>query len=171
VDNPNGPRRSDEEEFARRWEELAGQLSHEMANDPATPPADDGGTSPWDADGKPRWGGGDRDNVSVTDAWEQAPDADQQGPRDWVQGPDPEEEDHYIPPEPEPIGASEPLLVLSWTAVGVALLGLMLLAVTHITVHWIVSRGLVVLLLAGLGTLVWRMPHRRENPHDPGARV
>ena len=155
MDHPNRP---DEEEFERRWEELANQLSAEIgaAAGRADPANDDEAAL---ASAPPDEGAG----------WVPGPDAHEYGPRDWEPADEPDE--HYVPPEPEPLSRSEPLLVLAWSAVGVALLGLAVLTVFHIAVHWTITRGLVVLLLAAFGVLIWRMPHRRENPDDPGARV
>jgi hypothetical protein len=90
------------------------------------------------------------------------------GPRDWGA---PEVEEHFEPPVPPPVTAAEPLLVLAWTASVIGLGGLALLVVFHLLVPWFVPRALGLLALAGVATLIWRMPHKRTDPDDPGAQV
>jgi hypothetical protein len=90
------------------------------------------------------------------------------GPRDWTA---PEDEEHFDPPEPPPVTAGEPLLVLAWVFTFVGLLGLALVVVLHLTVPWFVPRALGLLAAAGIAALIWRMPHKRTDPDDNGAQV
>lgn len=111
-----------------------------------------------------------------------APDREQLealfGPRDYTLGreleaePEPDEEPGFQPPEPPALAGGEPLVTLAWVGIVVPLV-LVLLYV----VFW---RGMPGLLLAlagaafvlSVGTLVWRMPGRRDpDDHDDGAVV
>ncbi|MDR0505046.1 MAG: hypothetical protein LBG70_04480 [Bifidobacteriaceae bacterium] len=159
--------RDDEQaQFDRRWAELAEQLTadglgdHRKETADPTPPrlapqVSPGTTSP-----------GLDQHVFAETSGLGAGD----GPRDWQVNEDLEEE-HFVPPQPPPIGRSEPLLVLAWVAVVGSALCLMIVGLTHWPIHWMVRNALVVALLGGIGLLVWRMPQQRENPEDNGAQV
>lgn len=103
------------------------------------------------------------------------------GPRDWPTTPGSEafEEaaSHFVPPDPGPLTGREPLTTLAWTIVVVVPLLVVLRVVVGAFVPdlalpgWLTpTAGLA--FLAGVGVLVWRMPHRRD-PDDsgPGAVV
>jgi hypothetical protein len=98
------------------------------------------------------------------------------GPRDYSLGGeielDPDEEARFSPPEPPALAGGDPLITLAWTGIAVPV-GLVLL-------YLVVWRGMpsIVLALAGVafvlsvGTLIWRMPGRRDaDDHDDGAVV
>jgi hypothetical protein len=103
------------------------------------------------------------------------------GPRDWPTTPETEAleeaEDHFVPPDPEPVAHRDPLLTLAWTVtvavpvltvVGVVV-GAMLPALS--VPGWVGPAGGGA-FLAALAVLVWRMPHRRDPEDDgPGAVV
>jgi hypothetical protein len=110
------------------------------------------------------------DLASGRDPWavSAGPDSPLGGPRDWDP---PEVEDHFSPPVAPPVTAGEPLLVIAWTATGLGLIGLALLVVLHPAVPWFLPRALALLAAAGIATLIWRMPHKRSDPDDPGAQV
>ncbi|MDR0432205.1 MAG: hypothetical protein LBH48_02680 [Bifidobacteriaceae bacterium] len=90
------------------------------------------------------------------------------GPRDWAEV---EDEGHFEPPEPPPVTAGEPLLVLAWAATFGGLLGLAAVVVFHLDVPWFVPRALGLLGAAGIATLIWRMPHKRSDSQGNGAQV
>jgi membrane protein implicated in regulation of membrane protease activity len=69
------------------------------------------------------------------------------------------------------VTSGEPLLVLAWLAAAAGLVGLALVVVTHWPVPWYVPRGLALLALAGIATLIWRMPHKRGDDDGNGAQV
>jgi len=104
-----------------------------------------------------------------------------QGPRDWPVTPEvealEETESHFTPPDPEPVLSRDPLLTLAWALV----VGVPVLVVLGVVVRAAVPvlripgwSGPVAgaLFLAGLGVLLWRMPHRRDpDDHGTGAVV
>lgn len=103
------------------------------------------------------------------------------GPRDWPTTPDvealEEAEDHFVPPEPEPVAHRSPLFTLSWTvAVAVPVLTVVGVVVTALVPDlpvpgWVGPAGGGA-FLAAIAVLVWRMPHRRDpEDTDPGAVV
>lgn len=104
------------------------------------------------------------------------------GPRDWPVTPEvealEEAEGHYAPPEPEPLlSDKDPLLTMAWFAVsGIPILALIsvivVAAIPELMPPPVVGQVAVGLFLAGLGVLLWRMPHRRDpEDNDPGAVV
>ncbi|MFI9487937.1 hypothetical protein ACIG47_16235 [Promicromonospora sp. NPDC052451] len=103
------------------------------------------------------------------------------GPRDWPLSPEAEaleeEESHFTPPEPPPLLSRDPLLTMAWSfVVGVpvlAVIGMILsAAVPALDIPPLVGQIGLGLFVAGLGVLVWRMPHQRDPDDDgPGAVV
>jgi len=93
-------------------------------------------------------------------------------PRSW--SPDPEvaeAEDHFTPPDPPPVLGGDPLLTMAWAAaVGVPVLLLVAIVVWR-DMPGIVLQAAAVAFLAGVGLLVWRMPHDRGGDDGPGAVV
>ena len=95
-------------------------------------------------------------------------------PRSWTVDPAVEEaEDHFEPPDPGPVLDGDPLLTMAWTAVAGVPLLLMVVAVVWREVPTIVLQTAGVVFLAGLGLLLWRMPHGHADDDDrgPGAVV
>ena len=103
------------------------------------------------------------------------------GPRDWPLSPETEAleeaESHFTPPEPPPLLSRDPLLTMAWSfVVGVPTLALILMivaaAVPAVAIPPLVGQVGVGLFVAGLGVLIWRMPHQRDPDDDgPGAVV
>ena len=103
------------------------------------------------------------------------------GPRDWPTTPEvealEEADDHFVPPEPEPVAHRDPLLTLAWT-VAVAVPVLTVVGVVVVAMlpdlrvpGWLGPAGGGA-FLAAVAALVWRMPHRRDPDDDgPGAVV
>lgn len=97
------------------------------------------------------------------------------GPRDWPTTPEVEaledEDDHFVPPEPPPLGGRDPLTTLAWALVAgvplVAVLAVLVLGRVPVVAAQVAGG----LFLAGVGVLVWRMPHRRDDDDGPGAVV
>lgn len=80
-------------------------------------------------------------------------------------------EEHFVPPDPGPILGGDPLLTLAWGAtIGVPVLFFVLLLVWPDAPGWLLAVAGTA-LAAGVGVLVWRMPHRRDEDDDSGAVV
>lgn len=102
------------------------------------------------------------------------PDPGVPGPRNWAPDPDVEEaEDHFVPPDPGPVLGGDPLLVMAWVAVLAAPLLVLVAVVAWPTMPTWLLEVAGVGFLAGVGLLLWRMPHRREpdDEDDNGAVV
>ncbi|GAB4086083.1 hypothetical protein GCM10028784_27130 [Myceligenerans cantabricum] len=104
------------------------------------------------------------------------------GPRDWPVTPEvealEEADSHFTPPEPEPLlSDKDPLLTMAWFAVaGIPVLALVSMivvaAIPALSLPALVGQVAIGLFVAGLGVLLWRMPHHRDpEDDDPGARV
>ncbi len=103
------------------------------------------------------------------------------GPRDWPLSPEAEAleeaDSHYTPPEPPPLLSRDPLLTMAWSfVVGVpvlAVIGMIVsAAVPSIAIPPLAGQIGLGLFVAGLGVLIWRMPHQRDPDDDgPGAVV
>src|SRR5690606_26195279 len=103
------------------------------------------------------------------------------GPRDWPLTPEAEAleeaESHFTPPEPPPLLSRDPLLTMAWSfVVGVpvlAVIGMIVsAAVPSLDIPPLLGQIGLGLFVAGLGVLVWRMPHQRDPDDDgPGAVV
>lgn len=94
-------------------------------------------------------------------------------PRAWAPDPDvAEAEDHFVPPDPEPVLGGDPLLTMAWSAVvGAALMVVVVVVGWRDAPTWVLQAAGAA-LLGGAGLLVWRMPHDRdEDDDDPGAVV
>ncbi|GII98030.1 hypothetical protein CLV28_1544 [Sediminihabitans luteus] len=105
-----------------------------------------------------------------------APWVQASGPRDYPTTPEVEdledEESHFRPPEPPALTGRDPLLTLAWGLVAVTPLVLLVTAVLADPFPRIVAQLCGAGFVAGVGVLVWRMPHRRDpEDHDPGAVV
>jgi hypothetical protein len=149
---PEGPRRPDGPR--RRRDDLPGRRTVRPARpDPAEPP----GQGPAD------------DEADRTDPADDAGD-----PRAWAPDPAVEEaEDHFVPPDPGPVLGGDPVLVMAWVAVLAApLLVLVAVIAWPAMPTWLLEVGGVG-FLAGVGLLLWRMPHRRDpdDEDDNGAVV
>ncbi|WP_425956880.1 hypothetical protein [Xylanimonas sp. McL0601] len=175
-DDSRDPRMEDAEVEAR-WADIVAQLGEidvddadgtgaeeDAPGDPATPrdPAGSGPASPAASAGHV---------VARTS-----------GPRDWPATPDTEAledaESHFTPPDPGPVLTSrDPLATLAWIcAAGIPLLAVVALIVRSFlpALHvpsW-AGPAAVLLFLAAVAVLVWRMPqHRDPSDHDNGAVV
>ncbi|MBO0610823.1 hypothetical protein [Myceligenerans salitolerans] len=104
------------------------------------------------------------------------------GPRDWPVTPEvealEEADTHFTPPEPEPLlSDKDPLLTMAWIAVaGIPVLALVsviaVAAIPALNIPALVGQVALGLFVAGLGVLLWRMPHHRDpEDDDPGAVV
>ncbi|WFR85271.1 hypothetical protein [Arthrobacter sp. Y-9] len=94
------------------------------------------------------------------------------GPRDYVTDPDVEEElDSFVPEDPGPLSEADPRLTLAWAgAAGGPLLIVLLLIFWRSApqpVWWVLIAGFV----AGIGYLLWQLPHRSDDDYDDGARL
>ncbi|MCB2177048.1 MAG: hypothetical protein KQH57_14645 [Actinomycetales bacterium] len=139
----------------------------------AADPAPDGARAPErppDADPTPR-----RRKDDVPGAHTVRPaDPDASGPRNWAPDPAVEEaEDHFVPPDPGPVLGGDPLLVMAWVAVLAAPLLVLVAVIAWPTMPTWLLEVAGVAFLAGVGLLLWRMPHRRDpdDEDDNGAVV
>lgn len=93
------------------------------------------------------------------------------GPRDYEMPEEDDEDQGYIPPEPPPIGATDPLPTLAWLmALGGPILTVLLL------IFWTTAPGWLYLSavgasLAGWLVLFWRMPKGRSDSGDDNGAV
>lgn len=98
------------------------------------------------------------------------------GPRDYRLDPETTIEDDdepgFVPEEPPPLGASDPVVVAGWAGI--------VASVAVVLVYLVLWRGMPSLLLAlagpcfllSVGMLVWRLPRRRgDDDHGDGAVV
>ncbi|HXF03035.1 MAG TPA: hypothetical protein VN601_08595 [Arthrobacter sp.] len=144
------------------WQDLVARLEETDSGTPdgplPEPPAADGGTDP----------------RRLRDIFEHRlpeagpPDAPS-GPRDYI-AEEPDDDEGYVPPEPEPLGAGEPLLVLAWVGAVGSPLGLLLTAMLWRGAPLAAVLGMVVLFVASAVYLLFRLPKERDG-HDDGARV
>ncbi|MFE7509087.1 hypothetical protein [Promicromonospora sp. NPDC057488] len=103
------------------------------------------------------------------------------GPRDWPLSPEAEAEEeadsHFTPPEPPALLSRDPLLTMAWSfVVGIpvlAVIGMIVsAAVPAVSIPPLAGQIGLGLFVAGLGVLIWRMPHQRDPDDDgPGAVV
>lgn len=185
------PRELGDDDVASRWADIVATLgdidapdADRGAGDPAKP-AESSQTSRPDDESD----AGDRaDDRTVDRAADPADEPGIEsrvilpaGPRDWPLSPEVEaledEESHFTPPEPPPLLSRDPLLTMAWSfVVGVpvlAVIGIIVsAAVPALAIPPLVGQIGLGLFVAGLGVLIWRMPHQRDPDDDgPGAVV
>ncbi|WP_454048363.1 hypothetical protein [Cellulomonas sp. Marseille-Q8402] len=74
--------------------------------------------------------------------------------------------EHFRPPEPGPVLGGDPLLTMAWFAVaGMPVVWLVVLIAWRGAPAAVMQASVVVFLL-GLGVLLWRMPHRKDDRDD-----
>ncbi len=161
------------------WQDLVARLegtstesSALPGNDPQIPPAAVG----LPADGSPRPDvPGARDREDLTDR--ERADAifrDQPfraaGPRDYTAPEEPEEDEGFVPDEPPPLGAGDPLTVLAWIGAAGGPITLLLFAMFWRDAPLAATLGVLALFLAGAGYLVTKLPKHRDIGDD-GAEV
>lgn len=149
-----------------RWRQIVAELGD--LDTAGTPPT---GPEPHARTGRPDPRPGTDDGHASAAPSTPAPGSD---PRAWQPDPAVEEaEDHFVPPDPGPVLGGDPLLTMAWTAtVGVPAL-VVVAAVVWRDIPMSVLTAAGAVFLAGVGLLLWRMPHRRddERDDDPGAVV
>jgi hypothetical protein len=178
------PRELGDDDVASRWADIVATLGDIDA--PRTDDEADDGEKPAESSQISR-----PDDEGATDGPADA-DADAEpgtesrlilpaGPRDWPLSPEAEAleeaEAHFTPPEPPPLLSRDPLLTMAWGfVVGVpvlAVIGMVVsAAVPSIAIPPLAGQIGIGLFVAGLGVLIWRMPHQRDPEDDgPGAVV
>ncbi|MFD2792277.1 hypothetical protein ACFS27_01815 [Promicromonospora vindobonensis] len=194
------PRELGDDDVASRWADIVATLgdidvsrADGAAADPEEP-AESSQTSRSDDEGaagdRPDDRADDRTGARADDRADDTADGEQSsaprvilpaGPRDWPLSPESEaleeEDSHFTPPVPPPLLSRDPLLTMAWSfVVGVptlALVGMVVsAAMPSVAIPPLVGQIGVGLFVAGLGVLIWRMPHQRDPDDDgPGAVV
>lgn len=90
---------------------------------------------------------------------------DSPGPRDYVVEDD---DEGFVPPDPPPRGGGDPAVVLGWSTVAAGVVAFLVLAVAWDGAPGGLLTLAVVLVLAGTGILLWRMPRRRDGDAGGG---
>jgi len=86
------------------------------------------------------------------------------GPRD--QAPVEDDDEGFVPPEPPPLGAGDPLVVLAWIGAAGGPLALLLASMFWRGLPAVAIAGIVAVFIASVCYLVFRLPHHRENDDD-----
>ena len=150
--------------------------SADVATDGAADPGGDDGTpAPDDDPGEPSDPGrrGDIGPDDVDARWVQI--VSQLGaadPRSWAPDPAVEAaEEHFEPPDPEPVLGGDPLLTMAWSAVAGVPALVIVAALVWRDIPTVVLQVAGVAFLVAVGLLFWRMPHDRDDDSGPGAVV
>ncbi|GAA2799740.1 DUF308 domain-containing protein [Saccharopolyspora taberi] len=92
------------------------------------------------------------------------------GPRDWTPPDEPEDEGHYVPPEPPPLPTPRPSTLGGIVVIGIGLILLLLPALAGLGS----STALPIGLIAVSGGIIWLLLRMRQGPPssgDDGAQV
>ncbi|WP_369374250.1 hypothetical protein AB1046_08425 [Promicromonospora sp. Populi] len=181
------PRELGDDDVASRWADIVatlGDMDPTRADDPVKPAESSQTSRPDDestaADHAADHAAGRADDLADEPGSETRvlPAA---GPRDWPLSPEAEAleeaESHFTPPVPPPLLSRDPLLTMAWSfVVGIpvlAVIGVVVAAAApSIAIPPLVGQIGLGLFVAGLGVLIWRMPHQRDPDDDgPGAVV
>ncbi|MBC7290146.1 MAG: hypothetical protein H5T83_02260 [Actinotalea sp.] len=158
----------------REWQEIVARLRGDDVADPASEPGPVPGDRPAGGTPPPKERAPGSPPSSPSDAATGRPPGapSPTDPRAWTLDPEIEERDsHFEPPDPGPVLGGDPLLTMAWAAV-VAAPVLFLLSVTlWRSLPQVLLQVAAVFFVAGLGVLLWRMPHRRGDDDGPGAVV
>lgn len=193
------PRELGDDDVASRWADIVATLGDlgasraDGAADDPEKPAESSQTSRPDDESIADDGAGDRVDDRADDRADgRAGDRSDEpapgsrvilpaGPRDWPLTPEiealEEAESHFTPPEPPPLMSRDPLLTMAWSfVVGVPVLALVGMivsaAMSSVSIPPLAGQIGLGLFVAGLGVLIWRMPHQRDPDDDgPGAVV
>lgn len=100
-----------------------------------------------------------------------APDEERAGPGDGLGGPRDyslaeEPDEGFEPPEPEPLGSAEPVMVLAWLGAAGGPLVFLLLVLLWPSAPSAAWWATLVATLAGWGVVVWRLPRHRDGDDD-----
>lgn len=144
-----------QDEFDRRFAELTRHPDLEALQQPAPPPSP---SQPEPRSGEPDDETGDAPPSSTLG-----------GPRDYAPPAD-ELDEHFEPPEPDPITSADPIRLLAWTGAIAGPICLML-----VVMFWSAAPAIVWLTLLTVTVLGWvvailRLP-RSRNDDDDGAVV
>lgn len=90
-----------------------------------------------------------------------APSRAPYGPRDYAVEDD--DDEGFEPPDPGPVRATDPVVVLGWAAVAGSLLALIVLPLAWDPLPGLVVTAVIAVLVAGAGLLLWRMPRSRDD--------
>lgn len=111
------------------------------------------------------------DDPGLMDFGDEHPLVFEAGPRDYA--PEPEDEGEFVPPEPPPLrtGPVDPVTVLAWAGVVGGPVLLLFSALFWRAMPAILVMAAVLAFVAGFVALVARLPSRRGDDGDDGARV
>lgn len=165
---PGGQPRDEAEDVDARWQEIIAQLAD---LDSEAPGAGRAGPD-HDREAEPGAGPVRTPTTDPTAARTVRPAAPASSHRSWSPDPAVEEaEDHFEPPDPGPVLGGDPLLTMAWAVVvGVPVLFIAAVVLWR-DIPTVVLRSAAVAFVAGVGLLLWRMPHRRDEDDGPGAVV
>lgn len=163
---PAGRPRDEPDDVDARWQEIIAQLGDLDAGTAGRPEAEAGTGTEQDA-AAPR-----PPADEPVPARTVRPAAPASAHRAWAPDPAVEEaEDHFEPPDPGPVLGGDPLLTMAWTVVvGVPVLFIAAVVLWR-DIPTVVLRVAAGAFVAGVGLLLWRMPHRRDEDDGPGAVV
>jgi hypothetical protein len=162
------------------WQDLVARLEGTSTDSPATPGGDTG--IPPAPLGLPADGQEPRPDVSGAHGTEDLTDRERAdaifrdqpfratGPRDYAAPEEPEEDEGFVPDEPPPLGAGDPLTVLAWVGAAGGPITLLLFAMFWRDAPLAATLGVLALFLAGAGYLVTKLPKHRDIGDD-GAEV
>lgn len=165
---PAGRPRDEAEDVDARWQEIIAQLADLDSAAPGAGRADPGP----DREAEPDAGAVRAPTTDPTAARTVRPAAPASSHRSWSPDPAVEEaEEHFEPPDPGPVLGGDPLLTMAWAVVvGVPVLFIAAVVLWR-DIPTVVLRSAAVAFVAGVGLLLWRMPHRRDEDDGPGAVV
>lgn len=165
---PAGRPHDEADDVDARWQEIIAQLSD---LDSGTPGAGRADPDP-DREPGPDTGAVRAPTTDPTAARTIRPAGPASSHRSWSPDPAVEEaEDHFEPPDPGPVLGGDPLLTMAWAVVvGVPVLFIAAVVLWR-DIPTVVLRSAAIAFVAGVGLLLWRMPHRRDEDDGPGAVV
>lgn len=82
-----------------------------------------------------------------------------------------EVEEHFVAPDPGPVLGGDPLLTMAWFAAAGMPVLLLVVVVAWPTAPAALIQAAAVVFVLGVGLLLWRMPHRRDDADDDTGAV
>ncbi|MCL2454258.1 MAG: hypothetical protein FWD18_02985 [Micrococcales bacterium] len=82
-----------------------------------------------------------------------------------------DEQEHFVPPEPPRVLGGDPLLTMAWLAAAGMPVFLLVALVAWPGAPRVLLQAAGIVLVLGVGVLIWRMPHRRDPGDDDSGAV